>query len=306
MNHNKKINYCKMNGLGNDFIIIDNRATNPNSTYYQAIIEQLNVKKLADRQIGIGCDQLIIINDAGKHSKADASMLIFNANGGRVGACGNATRCVGRILLQENPKKYSVFIQTDSALLEASRADNFQHSGDITVRMPPPSFHWQDIPLAQDVDVNNLPIDIKGYRRPCAVSIGNPHMVFIVEEINKVPLSQLGPELENHPLFPHGSNIEFVQINSPTEIAMIVWERGVGITKACGTGACAALVITAMQKLTSNNATVQMDGGKLHINWITETHANNNANNNSQNYILMTGDASYEYEAAFDLYDFLA
>lgn len=276
---NQPVSFIKMQGLGNDFIIVDRRAQ-------PVDIALLNVAGLADRERGIGCDQLILLDGS---ANADIAMTIFNADGGRVAACGNASRCVGRLLMEETGKD-TVTIATEAGILRASRAPD----GGISVLLPPPVLDWQAIPLVREADTLHLPFSVDPYGSPCAVSVGNPHMVFFVENVQAVPLADIGPELEHHPLFPQRANVEFVQVDAPDHLTMRVWERGAGITQACGTGACASLVAAVRRSLAGRKATVQMPGGSLQIEW------------QPQGGIVMTGDAREDYRGTFDLTAFLA
>lgn len=276
------ISFIKMQGLGNDFIIIDSR----NSAVKLA---QLNWRKLADRRLGVGCDQIIILS---KSDDADSAMRIINADGSEVDACGNATRCVGKLLLQETSKS-EVTIRTNAGLLKARKAEG----GAISAVMPPPGLSWQDIPLSEEMDTLKLPIEEQGLKGPCAVSIGNPHMVFLADDVEKAPIDVVGAVLEHHALFPQRTNVEVVQIDSREHITMRVWERGVGLTQACGTGACASLVAAVRLGLTERKATVKMPGGALDIEWLSEEAGGS---------IIMTGEACEIYRGTFDFSAFLA
>ncbi len=250
--------FLKMHGLGNDFVVIDARRQPYAPT-------EAEVRAIADRKTGVGCDQFIVLEPAG-HPEAAAFMRIRNADGSEVGACGNASRCVGWLLLEETGGERIVF-QTAAGLLEASRADG----GLITVDMGPANLEWTAIPLAQPLDTLHLPIVQSfsggGVSDPVAVNMGNPHCVFFVDDAEAVPLAEIGPGLEHHPLFPERTNVEFASVESPTRIRMRVWERGAGITQACGTGACATAVAAARRGLTERKADVVLDGGTLTIEW---------------------------------------
>ncbi len=246
--------FLKMHGLGNDFVVIDARREPYAPT-------EAEVRAIADRKTGVGCDQFIVLEPAG-HPEAAAFMRIRNADGSEVGACGNASRCVGWLLLEETGGERIVF-QTAAGLLEASRADG----GLITVDMGPTNLEWTAIPLAQPLDTLHLPIEQGGVSDPVAVNMGNPHCVFFVDDAEAVPLAEIGPGLEHHPLFPERTNVEFASVESPTRIRMRVWERGAGITQACGTGACATAVAAARRGLTERKADVVLDGGTLTIEW---------------------------------------
>jgi diaminopimelate epimerase len=259
--------FIKMHGLGNDFIMLDLRGG-------AALPDAARVRALADRRRGIGCDQLIALQ-AG--DGADITMHIYNADGSRVAACGNATRCVGKLLLAETGKP-EVKIATDAGILLAKAAED----GQITVQLAPPALGWQDIPLAKNCDTLHVPLGEGGLSDPVAISVGNPHLVFFVADVWAVDVELLGPKLEHHPLLPERANIEFVQRDAPDHLTMRVWERGTGITQACGTGACATLVAAVRRGLCDREATVQMPGGQLRIGWLPESQGG---------HITMTGDA---------------
>ncbi|MFP5512424.1 MAG: diaminopimelate epimerase, partial [Alphaproteobacteria bacterium] len=220
------------------------------------------VRAIADRKTGVGCDQFIILERT-EAPGADAFMRIHNADGSEAAACGNASRCVGWLLMEESGRDRASF-QTAAGLLHASRADN----GRITVDMGPPRLDWSAIPLAAPTDTLRVEsVEHGGFAAPVAVNMGNPHAVFFVDDADAVPLAEVGPVFENHPTFPERSNIEFAQVLSPTAIRMRVWERGAGITQACGTGACATLVAAARRGLTGRKADILLDGGTLTIEW---------------------------------------
>ena len=263
--------FLKMHGLGNDFVVIDARST----PYLPAEAE---VRAIADRKTGVGCDQFIVVEPS-EAAGARGFMRIRNADGGEVSACGNAARCVGWLLMEEAGSDRVTF-ETAAGLLEAYRADN----GRITVDMGPARLDWAQIPLAAPADTLRVEaVDHAGFAGPVAVSVGNPHAVFFVDDAEAVPLTDVGPVLEHHPAFPERTNVEFAQILSPTAIRMRVWERGVGITRACGTGACATLVAAARRGLTGRKADVVLDGGTLTIEWTDD------------NRILMTGPVALSF-----------
>ncbi|TVR95918.1 MAG: diaminopimelate epimerase [Rhodospirillales bacterium] len=246
------IPFTKMHGLGNDFVVIDARTR-------RLALSPAQAQALADRHTGVGCDQVIVVEPAAD-GRGDAFMRIFNADGGEVAACGNATRCVARMLLSEKARE-RVRIATAAGLLEAA-ADG---DGRITVDMGLPRTGWRDIPLARAMDTLHLPIQVGALADPVAVSLGNPHAVFFVTDAEAVPLATLGPEVEHHPLFPDATNVEVATVLSPERIRLRVWERGVGITRACGTGACAAVVAGRRRGLTGDTVEVVLDGGSLMI-----------------------------------------
>lgn len=251
--------FRKMHGLGNDFVVIDGRdgsfALNPDQR-----------AALADRRRGIGCDQLIVIAPP-RDPAADATMLIYNPDGGEAGACGNATRCVADLLMRESGRP-AVTIETVAGLLPARAAAG----GLVCVDMGAPRLGWQEIPLAKALNPETVVIDIGPFLWASCVSMGNPHAVFFVEDAEAAPLERYGRTIETLPIFPDRTNVEAVQVLAPDRIRMRVWERGAGITQACGSGACAALVATARRGLTGRRATVVLDGGALDIEWRADGH----------------------------------
>ena len=251
--------FLKMHGLGNDFVVIDARSR-------AVILDEREARHIADRRQGIGCDQLILIEPA-KSRLADAFMRIRNADGGEVEACGNATRCVADLLMKEKGLSH-VVIETVAGLLDAEAAGE----GLVSVDMGPALLDWREIPLAKPMDTLHLDLSLGGLSDPVAVNTGNPHAVFFVGDAEAVDLTALGPVIERHPLFPERVNVEVATVISPERIRMRVWERGVGITRACGTGACATLVAAARRKLTGRRAEVILDGGSLEIEWLPDNH----------------------------------
>ncbi|MCL4145424.1 UNVERIFIED_CONTAM: hypothetical protein GTU68_043082 [Idotea baltica] len=238
-----------MHGLGNDFVILDLRGGKPAP-------EPALVRAIADRRRAIGFDQLITIEDE-SHEQLAAYMGIWNPDGSRSGACGNATRCVAHLLMEESGGD-GLTLRTDFGLLHAWRAG----SGLVRVNMGAPKLDWEDIPLAEASDT--VRIDLWG---PGAVNMGNPHAVFFVEDAEAVPVEGLGPMIENHPMFPERTNVEFCHVIDRNRIRMRVWERGAGITQACGSGACAAVVAGARRDLIDRKCIVELDGGPLAIEW---------------------------------------
>jgi diaminopimelate epimerase len=264
-----------MHGLGNDFVILDCRAGRPLPSLAQR-------QTLAHRKRGIGCDQLIILVPP-QSPAADIMMLIYNPDGSEAGACGNATRCVAKLLFEERSSSKGI-IETIAGLLPVwQEADSL-----ISVDFGPPRLEWQEIPLAEAMETLTLPVSIGGLSNPCAVNMGNPHAVFFMPEVMAVPLAELGPQLEHHPLFPERANIEVAQILSPTHIRMRVWERSAGITEACGSGACATLVAAVRRGLTERKATITLDGGDLAIEWREDGH------------VIMTGSATASFSGLID------
>ena len=253
------IAFTKMHGLGNDFVVIDARVRPVALTSGQ-------VRAIADRKTGVGCDQLIVIEPP-RESLADIFMRIRNADGSEVAACGNATRCVASVIMAENGNGHAL-IQTSAGLLDAEAADG----GLVAVDMGPAYLDWRDIPVAEPVDTLHLDINEGPLRDPVGVGVGNPHCVFFVDDAEGIDLESFGPLVEKHRMFPEYTNVEAVQIIDRAKIRMRVWERGVGITRACGTGACASLVAAARRGLTNRRAEVILDGGSLVIEWMADGH----------------------------------
>lgn len=272
--------FVKMHGLGNDFVVLDARSRALDLTPER-------VRALADRRTGIGCDQLVVIAPP-KGRVSDATMLIFNADGSEVSACGNATRCVAWHLMRESGQP-KVVIETRAGLLDAeSRGEHL-----VAVDMGRPGLDWRDIPLAKAVDTLHLGIAVGPLSDPVGVSMGNPHAVFFVEDAEAVDLATFGPGLEHHALFPERANIEAAQVLSAPDAAlgrirMRVWERGSGITMACGTGACATLVAAARRGLSPRKAEIVLDGGLLTIEWLPDDH------------VLMTGPVATSFTGTLD------
>lgn len=260
--------FYKMNGLGNDFVVVDTRAQ-------RLKIGAAAAKRIGDRHRGVGFDQLLVIEPAS--GAGDAVMRIWNPDGSIAEACGNGTRCVADLLLKESGKA-SLSLLTDGGLLTCRRTED----GRVTVDMGEPKLDWQDIPLAERMDTRTLdiqlgPIDAPVLLGPSAVNMGNPHCIFFVENAEAHDLKKIGPMIEHHPLFPERANISLAQVKSKGEIRLRVWERGVGMTLACGSAACAATVAAARRKLADRKVKIVLDGGPLDIEWRDDNH------------VLMTG-----------------
>jgi diaminopimelate epimerase len=267
--------FLKMNGAGNDFVVVEARS--------QPFAPQpAQVRAIADRAGPSGCDQLIAIEPS---TKADAFMRIWNAQGGQVDACGNATRCVGWLLLEEGRKDAAV-IETNAGLLHIERAGHER----VRVDMGEPKLEWFQIPLSRPMDTVSLDLFAEpDLAMPGAVNMGNPHAVFFVADVEGFDVAHTGSRLEFHDLFPEQVNVEFAEIKARDRMRVRVWERGVGITKACGTGACAALVAAVRRGLTDRKAVVEMDGGELLIEW-----------RESDGHVLMTGPVEFEFNGMLD------
>ena len=270
--------FLKMNGLGNDFVVVEAR-----SAPFEPSAEA--VRAIADRATGVGCDQLIVIEPppAGETGEGvDARVRFWNADGEEISACGNGTRCVGWLLMQASGQDRAV-IGTRAGLLVATRAGERL----VSVDMGRPGLDWTQIPMAAALDTAAL--DVRLYEHPAlraapaCVSMGNPHVVFFVDDLDAAPIRQAGPVIERHPLFPDGVNVGFAQMPARDRIRLRVWERGAGLTRACGTGACAALVAAARRDLTDRTATLELDGGELLIEWRDDDH------------VIMTGPAAVDF-----------
>ncbi|MBF0093930.1 MAG: diaminopimelate epimerase [Alphaproteobacteria bacterium] len=246
--------FVKMHGLGNDFVVLDARSR-------AFSLDADRIRAIADRHTGVGCDQLVVMGPA-RAGEADVFMSIYNADGDEVSACGNATRCVGALVMNEGGGD-RVVVETRAGLLDARRAEG----GGVEVDMGPARLEWDEIPLSRRVDTLHLPLIRGPLADPVGVSMGNPHAVFFVPDVHAVDLTSHGPVLEHDPLFPERANIEAVQVLDRARLRMRVWERGTGITRACGTGACAALVAAARRGLADRRAEVILDGGSLEIEW---------------------------------------
>ena len=271
--------FTKMHGLGNDFVVIDTRAGKPAAG---VAVSAAQAAAIADRRTGVGCDQFILIEDA-PDADVDAFMRIRNADGGEVDACGNATRCIGAVLLAESGKE-TVLIRTAADLLTVTGAGY----GLVTVDMGEPRFGWQDIPLIAEADTLHLDLMRGPLSDPAAASMGNPHATFFVDDAEAVPISVLGPELEHDPVFPERANIGVAQIVAPDRMRLRVWERGAGLTSACGTGACAAVANAHRRGLSGRRMVVEVDGGELLIDWREDRPA-------GPGRIFMTGPAETSF-----------
>jgi diaminopimelate epimerase len=269
--------FRKMHGLGNDFVVMDARS-------HPLALSTAQVIAMADRHTGIGCDQLILLHPS---AHADVRLEMFNADGSVLRGCGNATRCVGGLLMTETGRD-KILIETVSGDVRATRAANNQ----VTVDMGEARLDWQQIPLSIACDTLHLPLTLGPLQDGVGVSIGNPHCVFFVEDAAAVPLAELGPQLEYDPLFPDRANIEVIEIISRDELRMRVWERGAGLTQACGTGACASLVAAVRRGLAERKARViQPGGGVLTIEWQPDNH------------VLMTGDWAESFTGEWPHHD---
>jgi diaminopimelate epimerase len=271
------IPFRKMHGTGNDFVIFDGRKKPLTLTPEQ-------VKRLSNRRFGIGCDQLVILTLS---KTADVGMEIYNADGSKISTCGNATRCVGDILLREK-KKHSVTIETAAGIRTAQRAEGEQ----VRVNMGRPKWDWREIPLSESRNTLHLGLEEGGLADPVAVNMGNPHAIFFVRDTNFVRIAEWGAKLETHPLFPERANISAVEVLADDRLRMKVWERGTGETLACGSAACAAVVAGVRRGVCGRTANVELPGGTLTIEW-REGEGNGE--------VYMTGAAAYVFEGELSL-----
>jgi diaminopimelate epimerase len=265
--------FLKMHGLGNDFVILDARKNSFHPT-------PLQIKRIADRNRGVGCDQLIVLDtpkNKTANKNADLYMGIFNSDGTMAGACGNATRCVAKIEM-DTTGKHSIAIESPCDILHATRNDDL-----ITIDMGIARSLWNEIPLSNDMDTLHVNVGVDGLSPAVCVNTGNPHAVFFIDSVDAVDIAVLGKQVENNPLFPQKTNVEFAEVKNRNTIRMRVWERGAGITLACGTGACATLVAAVRRGLTERKADVILDGGVLSIEWLENNH------------VMMTGPAVFSF-----------
>jgi diaminopimelate epimerase len=240
--------FMKMHGAGNDFVIIDSRGRGAVTTAALAMA-------LGDRHRGVGFDQLAEIRDA---TDADFAIDFWNSDGSMAAACGNATRCVSDHLMRESGKS-RMTLRTERGLLVAERLAD----GRVNVNMGQPQLEWQEVPLASAVDLLHLPLA----GDPAAVGMGNPHCIFFVPDAEGIDLIARGRAVEHDPLYPQRTNVEFASLAGPDTLRMRVWERGAGITLACGSGACATAVAANLRGLTGRKVALQMDGGLLEVDW---------------------------------------
>lgn len=267
-----RIAFIKMHGLGNDFVVLDGREEP------LPVLDNAAAAAIADRHTGIGCDQLIVLEPS---QTADFRMRIFNADGGEVEACGNAARAVG--LLHRRAAR----IETSGGLIATS-----QNETGVSVDMGVPRFGWDEIPLAYAMDTHEMPLAWEELVRPIAVNVGNPHAVFFVNDCGAIDLARLGPSVEMDQVFPERINVNVATIVDRSHVRLRVWERGVGETRACGTGACATTVAAIRRGLADSPVTVDLPGGSLVVEW------------GADDRIVMTGPATESYRGSFDPADF--
>ena len=243
----QQISFMKMHGLGNDFVIVDSRGPGP-------LISEEIARRLGNRHLGVGFDQLAVISDS---PQADVALTFFNADGSTAGACGNATRCVAQYEMQRLGRT-TLSLITERGILQAR-----QQGALVSVNMGHPMLNWDEVPLAREMDTLHLPLE----GQPTATGMGNPHCTFFVENADAIDLAQLGPKFEHDPLFPERTNVQFAHVLGENRLRMRVWERGVGVTLASGSSSCATAVAAARLGLTGPTVEIQLDGGSIHIDW---------------------------------------
>jgi len=271
--------FLKMHGAGNDFVVLDLRQASWR-------VDPGLGRALANRRTGVGCDQVISLEPT---ERGDVFMRIHNPDGSEAQACGNATRCIASLIFAENGQNSAV-IETVAGLLQSRMTDD----GWIEVDMGPAYLDWRDIPLAHEMDTLSLDLSLEpaaGPRlaEPCAVGMGNPHAVFFVDDMDAIDIPAVGPILEHHALFPERANIGFVQMTGADAFRLRVWERGAGLTLACGSGACAALVAAHRRGKCGRRARLTLDGGALVIEWRAE-----------DGHVLMSGPVATSYAGVLD------
>ncbi|MGH7058848.1 MAG: diaminopimelate epimerase [Stellaceae bacterium] len=270
-----EIAFLKMHGLGNDFVVLDARRG-------AITLGAKEARALADRHTGIGCDQVILLEPPA-HPRAQLAMRIRNPDGSEAEACGNGTRCIAWLAARETGEQ-RVRIETAAGLLEAE----MQPDGRVAVDMVEARTLWREIPLARPSDTDRLDLRLGPLALPACTNIGNPHATFFVDEVDAIDLAGLGPALEHDPMFPERANIGIAAVRDPRHLRLRVWERGAGITRACGSGACAAVVAASRRGLAERRAEVMLDGGALDILWREDRH------------VVMTGPAALSFEGSFD------
>jgi len=272
--------FLKMHGLGNDFVVLDARGRALDLTPPRR-------RAIADRRLGVGCDQLIVL-EAPTESEADVFMRIYNPDGSEAQACGNATRCVASLVMDEH-KSDDVTIQTVAGLLESQKVGRGANGLPvISVDMGLIRVDWREIPVAKACDTNHMPVGLGPLQDPVGTNVGNPHATFFVDDLASIPITELGPKLEHDPFFPERVNVGVAQIVGANRLRLSVWERGAGLTLACGSGACAAGVAAARRGLTGRKVDVEVEHGTLTIEWLRDDH------------VSMTGGISLAYRGELD------
>lgn len=268
-----KTPFLKMHGTGNDFVVLDARTRGLS-------IDAAAAKHLSDRHFGIGCDQLLLLE---KSDAADVRMRIFNADGSEISTCGNASRCVADFIMRESGAS-KASIETSAGIVTGVRDGEL-----IKVNMGTPKFGWAEIPLSESRNTEHLGLQEGLLMDPVAVNMGNPHAIFFVRDLYHIKMGEWGPKLENNPLFPQRANISAVQVLSPERVKMLVWERGAGLTMACGSAACAAVVAGTLREVTIRKIDVELPGGTLQVEW---THDGD---------VLMSGPVAYVYTGEIEI-----
>ena len=272
--------FLKMHGLGNDFVVLDARTAALDLTPERRRV-------IADRRLGVGCDQLIVLEPPTER-EADVFMRIYNPDGGEAQACGNATRCVASVVMDER-KTDQVTVQTIAGLLESQKTGVGSNGLPvISVDMGLARLDWRDIPVREACDTNHMPVGIGPLQDPVGTNMGNPHATFFVDDAAAIPLGELGPKLEHDRFFPERANIGVAQLLGEGRLRLRVWERGAGITLACGSGACAAVVAASRRGLVPRKADVVLEGGTLTIEWLRDDH------------VLMTGGIAVAFKGELD------
>ena len=275
-----KMPFLKMHGLGNDFVVLDARATPLDLSLERR-------RTIADRRLGVGCDQLIVLEQP-TDGEADVFMRIFNPDGGEAGACGNATRCVASVVMDERNTD-QVTVQTISGLLESQKTGLGANGRPvISVDMGLARLDWREIPVREACDTNHMPIGLGPLQDPVGTNMGNPHATFFVDDLAAIPIANLGPPLEHDRFFPERANIGVAQLMGEGKLRLRVWERGTGLTLACGSGACAAVVAASRRGLVDRKADVVLEQGTLTIEWLRDGH------------VLMTGGISIAFKGELD------
>jgi diaminopimelate epimerase len=272
--------FLKMHGLGNDFVVLDARAGGLD-------LSTRSRRAIADRRLGVGCDQLIVLEQP-TELDADVFMRIFNSDGTEAGACGNATRCVASVVMDER-KTDHVTVQTISGLLESQKTGKGSNGLPvISVDMGPARLDWREIPVAKACDTNHMPVGLGPLQDPVGTNMGNPHATFFVDDLDAISITELGPRLEHDRFFPERVNVGVAQLVGENRLRLRVWERGAGLTLACGSGACAAGVAAARRGLTGRSVEIAMEHGVLGIEWLRDGH------------VMMTGGISLAYQGELD------
>jgi diaminopimelate epimerase len=272
--------FLKMHGLGNDFVVLDARLHALDLTVPRR-------RAIADRRLGVGCDQLIVLEPP-TDAEADVFMRIYNPDGSEAQACGNATRCVASVVMDEH-KSDDVTIQTVAGLLESQKVGKGTNGLPvISVDMGLVRMDWREIPVAKACDTNHMPVGLGPLQDPVGTNVGNPHATFFVDDLVSIPITELGPKLEHDPFFPERVNVGVAQIVGENRLRLAVWERGAGLTLACGSGACAAGVAAARRGLTGRTVDVVVEHGTLTIEWLRDDH------------VSMTGGISLAYRGELD------